>query len=137
MIEEKQKQIQEKYANLQLLEQQMKHVQKQLQLLEQQIQELNTTKEAIKDIATVKTETEILVPISSGIFFKGQLKDNKEMIVNVGADTAVNKSIEETGKLIETQLEEITNFQQELTLNMQKLGLKAQELQQELATLVK
>ena len=41
------KQIQEKYLQMQLLDQQMKQVQKQLQLLENQIQELHITEQAL------------------------------------------------------------------------------------------
>ena len=93
------------------------------------------TKDAIDDLAAAKPGTEMLVPISSGIFVKGQIKDNKELTVNVGADTAVKKTIPETKKLIQQQLVEIKNFQKELNLNLQKLSLKAQETQKELSKL--
>lgn len=129
---DEQKEAQQKHIEMHLLDQQIKQVQKQLQLLEQQILELNATKDALDDFAAIKPGTEILVPISSGIFVKGQIKDNKELTVNVGANVAVNKSIPETKKLLEEQLEEIKKFQQELILNLQKLGLKAQEIEKEL-----
>jgi len=128
-------QIQEKYIELQMLEQQMQQVQKQLQLLEQQSVELNSTKEAIATLAKTKTGTEVLVPISQGIFFKAQLKDNKDLTVNVGSEVGVKKSIEESQKLVENQLVEMIKFQQELTSNLQKLASKAQDLEKELSKL--
>ena len=54
------------------------------------------TEQALDDLKTTKTGTEILVPMASGIFIKAELKDNKELAINVGADTVVKKNIEET-----------------------------------------
>jgi prefoldin alpha subunit len=137
MADEKQKQMQQKYMEMQMLEQQMQHVQKQLQLLEQQNMELVATREAIDEIASAPAGKEILVPISSGIFIKGQLKENKELTVNVGANVAVNKSVDDTKALIEEQIHEVENFRNELSMNMQKLASKAQELENELSNLIK
>jgi len=131
------KQLQEKYMQMQLIEQQMQQIQKQLRLIEQQLQELTLTEQALDDLKNTKTGTEILVPIASGIFVKAELKDNKELAVNVGADTVVKKNVGEAKKLITNQLDEITKIQQDLTLNMEKLQLSAQSTQKELQELVK
>lgn len=130
------KQLQERYMQMQLIEQQMQQVQKQLKLLESQIQELNLTEQAIDDLKTTKTGTEILVPMASGIFVKAELKDNKELAINVGADTIVKKNIEETKKLITGQLEEVTKMHQDLTANLEKLAGSAQTLEKELSKLI-
>ncbi|MBW2981246.1 prefoldin subunit alpha [Candidatus Woesearchaeota archaeon] len=130
------KQLQEKYMQMQMIEQQMQQVQKQLKLLESQMQELNLTEQALDDIKTTKIGTEILVPMASGIFVKAELKDNKELAVNVGANTVVKKNIDEAKKLITDQLEEITNMQQELNINLEKLSLSAQSLEKELTKLI-
>lgn len=130
------KQIQEKYMQMQLIEQQMQQVQKQLKLLESQIQELNLTGQALDDLRTTKTGKEILVPMASGIFVKAELKDNKELAINVGADTVVKKNTEETKKLITNQLEEVTKMQQDLTANLEKLAGSAQMLEKELSKLI-
>ena len=134
---EDQKQIQEKYMQMQLLEQQMQQIQKHLQLLENQLHELNITEQALDEIKTTKIGAEILVPMASGIFVKAELKDNKELAVNVGANTVVKKSIEEAKKLITSQVEDITNMQQNLTANFQKLTESAQMLEKELSKLIK
>lgn len=131
------KKAQEKYIELQMLSQQMQQVQKQLQLLEQQMLELNSTKDGLDELAKTKEETEILVPISSGIFVKAKVKDNKTLTVNVGSNVAVEKTVPETKSLIEEQLTEIKNFQQELAMNLQRLALKGKEIEQEISKLVK
>ncbi len=136
-MEKEKQQLQEKYMQMQLIEQQMQQIQKQLKLIEQQMQELILTEQALDDLKNTKTGTEILVPLASGIFVKAELKDNKELAVNVGADTVVKKDVGEAKKLITNQLEEITKIQQDLTENMEKLNLSAQSIQKELSGLIK
>ena len=136
-MEANKKQLQEKYIQLQLIEQQMQQVQKQLRLMESQIQELNITEQALEDIKTTKTGSEILVPMASGIFIKAEIKDNQGLAVNVGADTIVEKSVEETKLLVANQLEEIVGMHQTLTANLQKLAGSAQMLEKELSKLIK
>ena len=101
------------------------------------MQELILTEQALDDLKNTKTGTEILVPLASGIFVKAELKDNKDLAVNVGADTVVKKDVGEAKKLITNQLEEITKIQQDLTENMEKLQSSAQNIQKELQGLIK
>jgi len=122
---------------MQLIEQQMQQVQKQLKIIEGQIQELNLTEQALDDLKTTKPGTEILVPMASGIFVKAELKENKELAINVGADTVVKKDVDEAKKLITDQIEEVTKMQQELNSNLEKLALSAQMVEKELQKLIK
>jgi len=133
---EDKKQLQEKYMQLQMIEQQMQKVQKQLNLLENQIQELNITEQAIDDIQEAKVGTEILVPMASGIFVKAELKNNQDLAVNVGADTVVKKSVEDTKQLITQQIKEVSKMHQDLTANLEKLAGSAQIIEKELSKLI-
>ena len=137
MSKEKQKNLQQKYVEMQMVGQQMQSLQKQFQLTEQQILELNIAMQAIEDISKTKQGTEILVPLASGIFIKGQLKDGKNFIVNVGSNTAVPKTSEDSKKLLNEQKKEIRKVQANLNNEMQKLGQKALLLEKELAELSK
>ena len=137
MKEENKKQLQEKYMQMQMIEQQMQQVQKQLKVIDQQIQELNLTEQALNDLKDTKIGSEILVPMASGIFVKAELKDNKELVINVGADTVVKKDVDDAKKLITDQISEVTNMQQQLNMNLEKLASSAQVLEKELQKLVK
>ena len=134
---EKQKKTQEKYLEMQILDQQMKQVQKQLQLIGQQIQELAITEQALTDIKITKPGTEIFIPLASGIFIKAEIKDTKELALNVGANIVVKKDIENAELLISGQRTEIENIQKDLSLNLQKLNLKAREIEKEITQLIK
>ena len=132
---EDKKEVQEKYMQMQMIEQQMQQVQKQLKIIDQQMQELAMTDQALDELKNTKEGTEILVPMASGIFVKAELKDNKNLAVNVGADTVVKKDVDEAKNLITTQLEEVTKMQQELNANLEKLAGSAQMIEKELQTL--
>lgn len=137
MAEENEKELQQKYLEMRLIEQQIKQVQQQAQQVDQQIVELNNIKSNLDDFAKTKIGSEILVPISPGIFVKGELKDNKELIVNVGENTAVKKDIPETKKLIDDQLKEMERAHGQILQSLQELVLQAQLIEKDMEKLFK
>ena len=132
MEEAKQKELQERYMEMQMLEQQIRQIQQQIQMLENQLMELIATSQGLDDFEKTSIGTDILVPLSPGIFTKATLKDNKDVIVNVGANVAVKKDIRSTKDLINKQAVEIKRFQEEMMVELQKLGLKAGSIEQEI-----
>jgi len=128
-------QLQEKYIEMKMIEQQMEEIQKQAQKVEQQVMEMMGTVQSLDEFKNAKKGDGILVPISSGIFAKAALQENKEFLVNVGADTVVSKDIEATKKLMEKQVEQMKELHMNVQMQMQKLALKASSVQEELKTL--
>ena len=131
-MKEEEKKLQEKYMEMKMLEEQMKEIQKQAQTVEQQLLELTATKQSLDDFKKTNNGDQVLVPISAGIFAKAELKSNKEFLVNVGSDTIVTKDIESTKKLMEKQVEEMTDLHTKINMQMQKLALHASSIEQEL-----
>ena len=125
--------LQQKYMDLQMIDQQMKQMQQQIQLIESQINEIVITKEAINSLKNTKTDSEILAPISGGIFIKGTLTDNQKLAVNVGSGTVVEKTIPEVIKIIEEQETEINKTYNTLIAELQNLGTKAIQIEQEIS----
>lgn len=134
-MKEEEKKLQEKYIEMKMAEEQMKEMQKQAQLVEQQLMELMANAQSIEDFKKTKKGDEILVPISSGIFAKAELKDNNEFLVNIGADTVVKKDVDSTKKLMEKQVEEMRELHAQLHLQMQRLALHASHIEEELREL--
>jgi len=85
------------------------------------------------DITKVDVGSEILVPITNGIFVKGTLNEKENVIVNIGAQTAVNKTIADARELLEQQFREVENVVIQLTQDLQQLHAQAQQVEQELA----
>ena len=112
--EKKEKMLREKYMQLQMLLQQMKKAREQQEIFDQQVTELESVKESLDELKTVKRGTEILTPISGGMFIKAELKDTEKVIVNVGASVSVEKTIDEAAMLIQEQITEIKKYREQL-----------------------
>lgn len=132
MNKENQKKLQEKYIEFQIMDQQMKQIEKQIDAVSSQIQELAITSQSIDELSNVKTGTEIFVPLSKGIFTKAELKGSKEMLINVGSNTVVKKSVSDAKKFVEKQMEEITKVLQQLMAELQKMATKANAVEKEI-----
>ncbi len=129
---EKEEKLQKLYMEFQILEQHIKQLEKQSAALNNQLMELIVTNQGLDDMKKIDEKTEILVPLSSGIYAKAELKDNKSFIVNVGANTALVKDGNSTKKMIEDQIDEIKKLQENLANQMQAQTVKAVSMEQEI-----
>lgn len=135
--QEQQRLLQEKYMEYQMLEQMIVQLQSQMEAVDKQMVELLTIKQGLDDLKDAKKGSEMLVPLANGIFVKGELTDPDNLIINVGSNVAVNRTIQQTKELLEKQFEAMKEMQASLMAQLQKYGTKAQSVQQELAELVK
>ncbi|HZX45331.1 MAG TPA: prefoldin subunit alpha [Candidatus Nanoarchaeia archaeon] len=129
-------QVQEKYIEMKMLQEKVKEMQGQEQLAESQLAELISTVQAMDDFKKAQRGTEILVPISSGIFARAELKDNSKLLVNVGAGVVVSKDIDGAKKLIDDQLNELGQVHSKISAQVQKLTMYAASIEQELRQMV-
>ncbi len=136
MKEEKEKLAKEKYVELQILDAQMNQLQQQIQAFETQSVEIDSVMQSLAEIKNSKVGSEILVPISSGIFLKAELRENDKLAVNVGGNTVVYKSTEETKELLGNQVLELRKANQELIVQLEKMAANAEKLQIEISKLV-
>ena len=94
-------------VELKILVPQAKEVKAHLENVDSQIQDLLQTKKALMEIVDCKEGSPMLAQLATGMFVKAELKNVKNVVLNVGANTGVEKTIEEANKLVETQMEEI------------------------------
>jgi prefoldin alpha subunit len=124
-------QLQEKYQQFQMLQQQMEQINEHLQLLNQQNAELDISCNALTELGKTELNKEILTPISDGIFLKAELKNNKTVVVNVGSDTTVEKTIPETVVLLQNQKRQISEKILEAENILQEFNTQAMSIYQE------
>ena len=120
-MEKDSQELQQKYMEMQILSQQMQQIQQQMKMIENQLAEVATTKEALNDLKETKTGSEILAPVSNGIFLKGTLSDNQKLSINVGSGVVVEKTIPDVIKIIEEQETEIKKAYDQLTEKIETL----------------
>ena len=115
------KELQQEYMKFHVLDNQMKQVEKELHMIAAQKEEVIGTKKALENLQTVKEETHILAPISNGIFVKAALKANDTLIVNVGNNVTVEKTVPQTIQLLDEQFVELDKVYRQLTTDLQSL----------------
>ena len=123
--------IREKFTEFQTIQQQLEQINQHLEQLQEQLSELEISINAIETIAETPLQNEFLAPIANGIFVKAELANNNTLIVNVGSNVTVEKSIPETVELLKQQQIEISQKAQEATMVIQELSAYAQRLYQE------
>ena len=132
-----QKELQKMYLELQLLDEQMKQVQKQAIALDEQLIELNNTLQALDDFNKTEIGTNILVSLSPGIFTSAELKNNKELFVNVGNNIVVKKNVAETEEMLKKKQDAINKYREVILVELQKMNAKAVNIEHEINKKVK
>lgn len=133
----KEEELQKKYMEYQMMEQQVNAAKEQLGKFEQQFQEIENVKNALDDLHKAGEGTDILVPVSSGIFVIGKLTNNKKCKVNVGAGVCVEKSLEDTKKLLDKQVAEIEKYKKQVEEHIKTFAEQLQKSEKEMEDLIK
>lgn len=132
----KEKEMQEKYMEFQMLDRQIKQVQGQIEQLESQINELVYLQQSLAEMKDVKVGKEMFVPLGAGIFINAELKNNSEVLVNVGGGVIVKKPIAGAAQILENNIKELRGFEQERARVLSDLSQSAAKLESELAKFV-
>jgi len=117
---DKEKDQQELMYKLSAYEQQIQQLQQQLQAIEQAIVEMDSLNLGLDELVGSK-DKEILAQIGRGIFAKTKLL-SEELIVDIGGKNFVKKSIPDTKKIIEEQIEKLEDVKKELEGNLEKIN---------------
>ena len=107
------------------LEQEINRVQQQMQAIEQQVLEMQVLQTGLKELEKTK-EKSMLANLGKGIFIKTEIKD-KNLLVDVGNRTFVKKTISETLKTIEQELEKLMEGKNNLLGKMQQIQQETQQ----------
>jgi prefoldin alpha subunit len=126
------KNSEEKYMQLQMLQQHAEQISEHIQKLQTQLQEITSSVEALRGLQSTKVNTEILAPVANGIFLKAALQDNQNLVVNVGAEVTVEKTIPEVITLLEEQQGKITENIAEAEAVFQQLQEQGQKMYQDI-----
>jgi prefoldin alpha subunit len=111
---------QDKYQQMQVLDYQIKQLQKVMENIDAQLLEMSNTKEALIEFEKLNNNAEILFPVANGIFAKGKISDTKLLRINIGSNVVVEKSVADSIKMIDTQAKDVENYKKEVLAQLQK-----------------
>ncbi len=132
MSEEK---LKEKYMEFQMLEQSLAQLNQRKATIENQINEFSALQESLDNLKNSENNSPMYSPLGSGVFIKSELKDTKNVLVNIGSNIAVERSIEESKKLVDKQMSELKEIISKLEKEINDGLKKGNELNTELAKL--
>ena len=128
----KEKELQEKYLMLQLLDAQIKEIEKELAALENRNAELIKLKASLESLGNIKAGAKTYAPLGLGIYSQGTVSNNNEVLVNVGSGVIINKDIKSAKELLDSQLQQSEEVILKLVQNLQTLAARAHEMEHEI-----
>jgi len=117
---------QEYLLRISILQQEAERIGQENENAVRQILELQELKNNLEFFQNSKNEN-AFVSFGKGIFTEACIK-NKELLVNIGSNVAVKKSIPETIKLIDEQIKKLEQVKNELAKHLEALNLQLDSL---------
>ena len=110
---------QEQLIQIQMMQQEAQQLEQQSQMIEQHLTEMQGLSEGLEELDKSK-EKEILSSIGKGIYVPAEIK-SKQLRVEVGKGNFVTKSIPETKKVINGQIEKLNSVKTQISERMNQL----------------
>jgi prefoldin alpha subunit len=94
-------------------------LQTRLNMIEASLADLRAAHSTLEGIRVQKVNDQVLIPIGGNTYVKAKLEDPANVITGIGAEVAMDKSVEETAERMNQQLSELekirTSIQQQLS----------------------
>ncbi len=136
MVEKEQQEVQQKYILLQMIENQMRQIEQDIREISNRNQDLSLLKNHLDTLKESQANVKLKAPIGAGIYVDAELKNSKDVFINIGAGVIVKKTIPEAKSIIDKQIGEMERALDQLSKNIETLASKAQETQHELQHLM-
>ena len=89
------------------LEETVEEIQSRINMTHAALTELKVSSLTLEGLEKEKKGTELFVPIGGGSYVKAKLETSKTVVVGVGADVAVEKSVKDAKEELETRIAEL------------------------------
>ncbi len=127
------KEVQEKIATLQILQEEAETLQRRLVELEILENEYRKTLETLEFFESIDTDVEALMNLGGGVFAYVDVKNSKKMLVDIGSGVVVEREVGEAIDFVKKKIKKIEESQEKMTSMLQQILAQAQKIQQELA----
>ncbi len=127
---DKNKELQERMIAFRMLDSRLKSLAQQRELVSSKILEVRTTVASMEEVMKSKGDT--LFSLGSEAYVTGTVKDRKNIIVEVGAGIALEKSVDEAKAILEKRLKELESAFSNVQREMGRVSSTMSELQSQL-----
>ncbi len=109
---------------LQMLQETADAIQQRISLTYSAINELQVAHNTLEGIKKEKKKSSLLVPIGGGSYIKSILEDSEKLIVGIGANIAVEKTITEAQEAFQTRLLRLEQARNSLQKQLEEIATK-------------
>ncbi len=127
------KEIQEKIATLQILQEEAEALQRRIIELEVLENEYRKTLETLEFFESIDNNVEALMNIGGGVFAYVDVKNSKKMLVDIGSGVVVEREVGEAIEFVKKRIKRIEENQEKITSMLQQILAQVQKIQQEVA----
>jgi prefoldin alpha subunit len=128
-------------AENQILERTTEDLQTRIRLVNASVNELQIAHATLEGVKNEKKDSIILVPVGGGSYLKAKIMDPETLIVGIGADVAVEKTISEAQEhlnsnilVLEKARSAIQKQLEETVSRLEMVRRKVQEVSQSMST---
>jgi len=96
------------------LEETVNEIQSRINMTNSAITELRVSNMTLEGLEKEKKDAQLFVPIGGGSYVKARLETAKKVVVGIGADVAVEKSVKETKEELKVRIAELEKTREAL-----------------------
>ena len=122
--------MQEKVAAFRMLESRLKGLGQQREMLASKIMEIQSTIASVDEV--VKSKGDILFHVGSAAYVHGGVKDGNSIVVEIGANIALEKGVDEAKATLEARLKEMEDVFASIQTEISKVSSIMDEIQSNL-----
>ncbi|MBI4168129.1 MAG: prefoldin subunit alpha [Candidatus Aenigmarchaeota archaeon] len=131
-LEDKKKELEQKYFLYQFLKEQLDNMSKQAEAMQSAILETQATINALDEI---DHRSSALIPLGAGTFVHGKIDDVDEIMIAIGSDIVVKENREEAGKILGQRMKEMEGSYTKLLKDMGSVTAQIQSILPEIESL--
>jgi prefoldin alpha subunit len=119
-------------VELRILEGTAEALQSRINLVRAALTELRVASMTLEGVKKEKKDASLFVPIGGGSYIKAKLESAEEVIVGLGADVAVERTMKEARDNVENRMEELEKAGTSLGQQLNEVIVKIEEHRREL-----
>ena len=124
-----------KIMEVQYLENIAQSLQQRFSYVEAAIAELQIALSTVKNLSQESGGADLLVPVGGGSYVRAKATDVEKLIVGIGADIALEKTVKEATEDYQTRVDELRQLRSSLSQEIEKVASNITKARQELQIL--
>jgi len=110
-----------------LLEEAVNEIQSRINVTNSALTELRVSNMTLEGLEKEKKDAQLFVPIGGGSYVKARLETAEKVVVGIGADVAVERSLKEAKEELETRIAELEKTREALGQQFNQVAERIQK----------